>query len=171
MPRHRDAREFLWHSLVPFQQRLERPRLGLLAREGGRRLQEADEADRADLVGSHEQPVLEGGPPRDGDEPFDPGAASRHRPLARGGATVGRATLPGKEERVREECSIRERRATSCIHGRQPRRRDLRGVSGDSGSGTTSGGATVWKPTCYAFTVRSECNQERRGAGTARLQR
>ena len=102
MPRHRDAREFLWHSLVPFQQRLERPRLGLLAREGGRRLQEADEADRADLVGSHEQPVLQGRPPRDGDEPLDPGAASRQRPLARGGATVGRATLPGKEEGVRE---------------------------------------------------------------------
>ena len=103
MPRHRDARVFPWHSLIPSQQRLERPRLGLLARKGGRRLQAADEADRADPVGSHEQPVLEGGTPRDGDEPLDPGAASRHRPLATGGASVGRATLPGKEEGVREE--------------------------------------------------------------------
>ena len=103
MPRHRDAREFPWRSLIPSQQRLERPRLGLLARKGGRRLQEADEADCADLVGSHEQPVLEGEPPRDGDEPLDPGAASRHRPLTRGGETVGRATLTGKEEGMREE--------------------------------------------------------------------
>ena len=103
MPRHRDARELPWLSLIPCQQRLERPRLGLLAQKGGCRLQEADEADRSDLVGSHEQPVLEGGPPRDGDEPFDPGASSHHRPLVRGGETVGRATLPGKEEGVREE--------------------------------------------------------------------
>ena len=59
IPHHRDAREFPWHSLMPSQQRLELPRLRLLARKGGRRLQEADEADREDLVGSHEQPVLE----------------------------------------------------------------------------------------------------------------
>ena len=116
IPRHRDAREFPWHSLIPSQQRLERPRLGLLARKGGRRLQEPDEADCADLVGSHEQPVLEGGPPRDRDEPLDPGAASRHRPLARGGATVGRATLPGKEEGVREEVQYQGAQGLSLIH-------------------------------------------------------
>ena len=103
IPRHRDAWEFLWHSPAAPQQRPERPRLGLLAQKGGRRPQEVDEADRADLGGGHEQPVLKGGSPRAGDESLGPGAASRHRPLARGGATVRRAILAGEEEGAREE--------------------------------------------------------------------
>ena len=40
-------------------------------------------------------------------------------------------------------CCIRERMATSRIHGRQLRRRNLRGLLGDSGSGTAICGATL----------------------------
>ena len=51
----------------------------------------------------------------------------------------------------------------SPIHGRQPRRHDLPGLSGDSSSGTGNGGATVWTPACYACSVRGKCSQERGG--------
>ena len=99
---HRDDRDFLWHSLAPPRQHLERLRLCLLARKGRRRLQEAEEADHTDLGGDHERPVLQEGPPRARDEFLGPGAASRHQPSARGEATIGTANLPGKEEEARE---------------------------------------------------------------------
>ena len=91
------------------------------AKGGGRRLQEADEADHADLGGVHERPVLREGPPRVGSESL--GEESRRRPLARGRARRGGAKLAGKErggERGRR-CSMRDWRETSRLHGRQRR--------------------------------------------------
>ena len=79
-----------------------------------------------------------------------------------------KSNLVGNRERETRR-NIRERRETSCSHGRQPIRRDLRGLSGDSSSGTTSGGATVWTPACYACAVRGKCSQEKWGLGIASL--
>ena len=58
MLRHWDAREFPCHSVAPLQQYLERPRLCLLARKMGRRLQEADVVDHEYLGGDHDLRVL-----------------------------------------------------------------------------------------------------------------
>ena len=46
------------------------------------------------------------------------------------GQRWGNRTWQGRKREREKRRSIRERRATSRIHGRQPRRRDLRGLLG-----------------------------------------
>ena len=94
MPRHRDAGELPWHSLIPSQHRLQRPRLGLLARKGGRQQQEADEADRANLVGSSQ--YWKGGRHGTGTNPSTRGQRAATGPWPEGGQRWGERPYQGR---------------------------------------------------------------------------
>ena len=131
-----------------------------------RRLQEADAVDHDDLAGDHEQTVLGGGAPRAGGESFRPRAARHHRPLARGGATVEKPNLARKEEGAREEAQHQGAQGDFARPWATTKKARPAGVVGDSSSGTTSGGATVWTPACDACTVCGICSQEKWSSGT-----
>ena len=124
-----------------------------------RRLQETDAVDHEDLGGDDDLTVLGEGKPRTGGESLGPGATNRHQPLARGRATVEKSNLEGKEDRAREEAQHQGGQATSRIHGRQPRRRDLRGLSatvarGQRVVGQPYGHRHVMHARCVVYAVR-----------------
>lgn len=56
-------------------------------------------------------------------------------PWASGGGGRGTENLAGKEEGTRDKMQHQGVQGVSRIYGRQPRRLDLRGVSGDRGLG------------------------------------
>lgn len=97
--------------------------------------------------GDQERPVLEEEPQRAGGKFLGPGAATRHRPLARGGATMGNAELAGKEKGAREVVQHQEMEGNFASMG-------------DNQKGVTFGescGAIVLTPAWYACAVRGKC--------------
>lgn len=80
-------------------------------------------------------------------------------------------SFPGEEEGAREEVQPQGAEGNFAHPWATTKRCDLRGLSGYSGSGTMSGGATVWTPACYAGAVRGKCSQESGDAGTDSLRR